>query len=577
MKSFSQNRRRHFPETVCLVLWLLLLACSGCGDGGAPVRGSVSPASVEPWNEEPVVRTVPGQVMGFEDRADTWVWKAIPYARPPTGPLRWKAPRDPVPWEEIRRRTNFSEPCPQYLALGDSILGNEDCLYLNVWRPRSAERKLPVYFWIHGGGNSIGSAVVGEDYNGANLASLSGVVVVTVNYRLGPLGWFTHPAIRSGAAGDARDASGNYGTLDLIKALEWVRDNIEAFGGDPGNVTITGESAGAANVLTLLISPPAEGLFHRALAQSGGARSNPLAAGDAASRTVILTRLLKDGIAANPGEAEAILDAMSLAEVEAYLRSQRPRELLKCYQPNFGGMISFPYNFEDGTVIPAGGFKVLETGAYPGKVPVILGTNKEEKKLFIFADSAFTGRDDLYQVVASYASDVWKATGVDQVARKLRSHPDQPGVYAYQFLWGAYRETGGSVIPDPWGFKLGCCHTLEIPFFFGNDTINVLMQLLVFSEENRAGREALSRAMMAYMAAFARTGDPNGARARLPAWLPWSNDPGAPRCIQFDVGEDQEPLLRMSAEEFTEEGVKARMAAEVPEPLYSEAVAHLGW
>lgn len=533
---------------------------------------------VAPWtgNETPEIRF--GALKGFEDKADTWVWKAIPFAKPPVGPLRWKAPRNPDPWEGTREETKFSRLCTQYFTVGTSMIGDEDCLYLNVWRPQTTERDLPVYFWIHGGGNSIGSASVGYDYNGANLANRSNVVVVTTNYRLGPMGWFTHPALRTGNAGDEEDDSGNYGTLDIIKALEWVKDNIKAFGGNPDNVTITGESAGARDVQSLLISHRAKGLFHRAMSQSGGPGSSSQAQGDARVREVILTLLVKDGTVADPDAAEAYLDGLSLEEVAAYLKSKTSREIQACFPTRFGGMISsFPNLFRDGTVLPAAGFDTFETGAYPNKVPVILGSNKEERKLFLFADPSFIGKDKLYQIVASYSSDLWKATGVDQVARNLRSHPDQPAVYAYQFLWGSGGDTGESVIPEPWGFKLGSCHTLEIPFFFGNNYINVAMQLLVFTEENRPGREALTEAMMAYLARFARTGDPNEPGSGLPEWKPWSNEQEGPKSILFDVDDNHALDIRMSTEELTEEGVYESMALEVPEPLYSEAIEYLGW
>ena len=532
---------------------------------------------VAPWTGNETTEIRFGTLKGFAGKADTWVWKKVPFARPPLGPLRWKAPRDPDAWEGTRAETRFSKVCTQYFPVGTSMVGEEDCLYLNVWRPQTTETDLPVYFWIHGGGNSIGSAWVVEDYNGANLANRSNVVVVTTNYRLGPMGWFTHPALRSDRAGEQEDDSGNYGTLDIIKALEWVKDNIKAFGGNPENVTITGESAGGRNVQSLLISPPAEGMFHKAMSQSGGPGSSSHERGDARAREVILTLLVKDGTAADPEAAETYLNGMSEEEVAAYLRSKTARDVLGCYSPNFGGMISFPNLFQDGTVIPASGFDTFETGEYPNKVPVILGSNKEERKLFLFASTYFSGKDELYQVVASYSSDVWKATGVDQVARNLRSHPDQPSVYAYQFLWGAGGDTGESVIPDPWGFKLGACHTLEIPFFFGNDSINVVMQLLVFTEENRPGREALSGAMMAYLARFVRTGDPNEPGSGLPIWNPWSNEAGADKSILFDVDHSQAPDIRMSSVELTEQGVKESMALEVPEPLYSEAKEYLGW
>ena len=557
-------------------LLFLGLAAIGCSDDNEDQAASQS--GIEPWSGDSVAGTLLGAVRGFEDRSDTWLWKAIPFAKPPVGPLRWKAPQDPDPWTGTREVSEFCSPCTQYFTFGDFVVGSEDCLYLNIWRPRSAEQNLPVYFWIHGGGNSVGAAAVGEDYSGANLAARSNLVVVTVNYRLGPLGWFTHPALRKGEPGTERDDSGNYGTLDLIQALSWVRENIEAFGGDPARVLIAGESAGAMNVLSLLVSPVATDLFQRAMAESGGPFSSQVEEGEASARDAILNLLVRDGTAADLTEAEVLLGGMTPPEIEAYLRSKPGEELLQGYEPSFGGMInSLPAVFEDGVVIPAGGFSSLQAGTYPNKVPVILGSNQEELKLFLFADPSFSGRDDLYQIVTSYGSDFWKASGVDGVARALRSHADQPDVYAYHFLWGAGGEIGESMIPDPWGFILGSFHTLEIPFFFGNDTVDVLLQLLVFTEGNRPGREALSSAMMAYAAQFVATGDPNEAGSGLPRWEPWSNDADAPKCIRFDVDADQALDIQMSRIEFTESGVKERMAADEDEPLYSEALSYLGW
>ncbi|MEW6442275.1 MAG: carboxylesterase family protein [bacterium] len=556
------------------VLVLVPLA-AGCGDSGESQPAPSS--SVSSWNGDPTVRTLYGSAGGLQDAAETWVWRAIPYARPPVGPLRWRAPLEPDSWQGVRESTKYCSLCTQYFPVGDLVVGSEDCLYLNVWRPRSAEKGLPVYFWIHGGGNTIGGGAIGEDYSGANLASRSNLVVVTVNYRLGPLGWLTHPALRSGVPGSEQDDSGNYGTLDLIQALKWVRRNIEAFGGDPDRVLIAGESAGGVNVLSLLISPPARGLFQRAMAESGGPLTSSIEQGEQGAVSLLLELLVQDGAAADPDEAQAVLDGMSHQEIADYLRSKSGEELLAGFVPSFGGMIEVPNVFEDGTVIPAGAYAALDSGEYPNKVPIILGSNKEELKLFLFLDPAFEGRDDLYQVVTAYGSDEWKAQGVDEVARRLAARADQPSAYAYQFLWGAGGESGQSMIPEPWGFKLGSCHTLEIPFFFGNETVNMIMQLLVFNEQNRPGREILSAAMMQYAASFARSGDPNEPGAALPVWEPWSNDPGGPKSILFDVDRDQALNVRMSTEETTREGIRAKLAAEVPEPLYSEAIEYLGW
>jgi para-nitrobenzyl esterase len=404
------------------------------------------------------------------------------------------------------------------------------------------------------------------------------MVFVSVNYRVGPFGWFTHPALRAGTPGSEKDDSGNFGTLDLIQALTWVQNNIKAFGGDPDTVMIAGESAGGFNVLSLLISPLAEGLFHRAMSESGGPMASTVEEGEESARNAILRLLVNDGTAAGMAQAEAHLDGMSESEIETYLRSKTAHQVLRAYDSWVFGMIDMPYLFEDGTVLPDTGYATLETGSYPNKVPIILGSNKDELKLFLFADPYFSGEDDLYQIVTSYGSDNFKAVGVDQVARKLRSHADQPGVYTYQFLWGSVRDNGESELPGPWGSRLGSFHALEIPFFFGNDDLFVVLHSLLFTRENRQGREALTSAMMQYAAQFVRTGDPNTPGSGLPEWRPWSNEPDGLRCILFDVDEDQALDVRMSTDELTETGLAEKMAAEVHEPLYSQAVEYLsGW
>jgi para-nitrobenzyl esterase len=413
-----------------------------------------------------------------------------------------------------------------------------------------------------------------EGYNGANIAGKFNMVVVTVNYRLGPLGWFTYAPLRSGELNHELDDSGNYGTLDLIKALQWVQANIQAFGGNASNVTIAGDSAGAINVFSLLISPLAQNLFQKAIAQSGLPIARSMADGEASAHAAILKLLVNDRTATDAEAAQKYLDTLSDSQVEAYLRAKSAAELLKAYDSGYFGMITFPYIFEDGTVIPKTGYDTFKTGTYPNKVPLIIGTTKEEAKLFLFLDPTFTGKDELYQTVASYSSDLWKAIGADSVARELSSHPDQPNVYVYQFLWGSGGDTGTSVIPAPWGFRLGACHSLDIPFFFGSDIWNGPLSLLVFTKENRPGREALSSAMMAYVAQFARTGDPNKPGAGLTEWSPWSNAVDGPKCILFNVQGDL-PDIAMSKVDLTESGVKARLASEVPEPLYSETLQYL--
>lgn len=221
--------------------------------------------------EDPV-KTESGLVSGLAagPSGEVRVYRGIPFAAPPVGPLRWKPPQPANSWDGVRECTRFGPWCPQprpFVAFESGQIQSEDCLYLNVWTAaRSAGDRLPVMFWIHGGGFTTGSGAMAS-YDGTALAR-QGVVVVTINYRLGPFGYLAHPLL---SRESPQGVSGNYGHLDQIAALHWVRKNIAAFGGDPGCVTIFGESAGAMSVCRLMVSPLARGLFHRAIAQSGGA------------------------------------------------------------------------------------------------------------------------------------------------------------------------------------------------------------------------------------------------------------------------------------------------------------------
>jgi para-nitrobenzyl esterase len=559
--------RHHQRVLVFLSAACLLAAC--VSPPPAPLR---LPGT---WTGSPVVRTRCGEVKGYPDAEDSWRWAAIPFARPPVGELRWRAPRDPEPWRGVRDVRVFNGGCTQFSpVLPGTVVGSEDCLYLNVWRPRDGTTGLPVYVWIHGGGNSMGSATMVPDYYGTGIAGRSHMVFVSLNYRLGPFGWFTHPALREGAS--PLDDSGNYGTLDIIQGLRWVRDNIAAFGGDPGNVLIAGESAGGFNVLSLLISPPSKGLFHRALSESGAAITRGIDEADARSQAALEDLLEKDGLAADRGQASRKAASMSPAEVRAYLRGKSDRQVLGCYEAIIMGMIDNPAVLRDGAVIARDGFDALVSGDYPNKVPLIIGSNADELKLFLYAGRAIPWESDLYQVVARYGSQRWKATGVDEVARRLTRHPDQPPVYAYQFSWGAMREDGSSVLPDAWGRRLGAFHSLEIPFFLGTETLEGVLQLFLFTRQNEAGRKALSRDMMGCVARFVRTGDPNKSASGGddPRWMPWTNAPGAPKCIIFDA-RGSAPAIAMSDVELTDAGVMNSLRDTLPEPLRGQTLKAL--
>lgn len=482
------------------------------------------------WNNSSLVTTKYGQLKGFTDKGSTWCWKGVPYAAPPVDSLRWKAPVDPLPWTGVRTARKFGSSASQFLpVLG--YIGSEDCLYLNIWRPKGDEIDLPVYLFIHGGGNSLGTAS-SPDYSGHVMAGRSGIIFISVNYRLGVMGWFRHPAVTS--SGSPEDQSGNFATLDLLQALKWVRDNIQSFGGDPHNVTIAGESAGAINVLSLLISPAAKGLFHRAVSESGLALARTTREAEAASSNLLMNLSKSDGRAAGIEEARKLISEMSDQDIEKYLRSKTAFELMKNIPHMVAGMADWPAIYTDGSVLPAEGYNVLANGTWANKVPLLIGINKDEAALFRYMAKNPEPGTRRYELLSRYQTLIWRVGGLDSIAMGITLHDGAPPVYAYRFDWGSADENGNSVLPGKMGKDLGSHHYAEIPFFLGTGKSQLaIITGRPFTNENRQGREKLTNLCMDYVANFARTGNPNSPG--LPVWDGWNPDPGAGKFIILDA------------------------------------------
>ncbi len=497
---------------------------------------SDTPFKLGSWNDDALVQTKYGLVSGFSDKG-SWCWKGIPYADPPIGSLRWKAPLDPSPWIGTRKTKKFGSSAAQVMPFIGPI-GSEDCLYLNIWRPKTPENNLPVYLYIHGGGNSIGSsAEVG--YYGNAVIEKSNLLYISVNYRLGPMGWFRHPAVTSN--GSPEDKSGNFGTLDLIKALEWVQDNIEAFGGDPKNVTIAGESGGAFNVLSLLISPLAKGLFHHAIAESGLSLISSSSIAESQSTDLLINLLIKDHKAKNQLDARKIIDKMSGKELNEFLRSKSAFKISKCIPKMDFGMAEWRTIFTDGIVIPKEGYEIFSSGDWANKVPIIIGCTKDELKLFgnFRKDPPKNTRE--YDLVWGYRSLLWRVSGLDSLVCKMFSKTNIP-IYTYRFDWGSPDKDGMSVLPKEMGRNLGAHHAAEIPFFLGMGNSSIFMLIgKTHTKRNRLGREKLTDLCMKYLANFARTGNPN--EKGLPYWYPWDNTKGKDKVLVLDADIDD---LRIS-------------------------------
>lgn len=511
-----------------------------------------------------------GTIRGRVWDSNTLAWLGIPYGEPPVGERRWKAPQDPAPWSHVLEATHFGSECIQISGLllnleketFGTITGSEDCLFLNVWRPQTDEEKLPVFLWVHGGMNVVGEGATSL-YHGAQMAHRSNMVVVTINFRLGMLGWFAHEALKTG---DPLDDSGNYGLLDIIHALRWVQTNIEAFGGDPNNVTLAGESGGGANVISLLASPLAEGLFHRAISMSPASSLSSSSMAEAYDRaeTGLVKLLQNSGDAKSPFEARKLIRQWDSSDIERFLRERTPGEIanISTKMSDWGlneiGLTTDALGgsrYEDGAVVPHDFKGVFQRGEH-NRVPLVIGSNTEEAKILEAAFGLLSKMDEqqLCDTIIEYDPDtsnlplsdlvswynrpafhligtqggdlMFQTNGVDPVARNVSEY--QSDVFAYRFTWNHQ--------PAPFDFFIGASHMMELPFLFGNFKRDA-QSLFRFSwsRENSAERAALSDDIMCYFASFSRTGNPNGEECGLPVWESWSNDNHAKKRMILDV------------------------------------------
>ncbi len=462
-----------------------------------------------------LVTLADGQVQGHPN-GGTREFLGIPYAAPPTGALRWRPPAPAVPWGGVLEAAAYPPACPQLPSLTGTASENEDCLYLNVWTPEPAPAEpRPVMVWIHGGSNMVGSTgdfvpfPPYEDvrlYDAHNLAALRDVVVVTINYRVGVFGFFGHAALASEDTG--HPFAGNQGLLDQRAALLWVRDNIAAFGGDPGNVTIFGESAGSWDVCAHVASPMSNGLFHRAISQSGGCTTGIATAAEAATRA--------SGVSAAVG-CDGAPDEL------ACLRSAPVSALLDAMGANVELDFSRGLMAIDGGFLPAHPRALFDAGTF-AQVPYLLGANADEGTLFFIGATEITTpaeytaalQAQFGAALATQVETVYPLTSFAtpqaalirvvgdaalvcptyDVARRVAAAGRR--TYVYQFR---------RVLPLPFVslLKLGAFHGADIPFVFGSVPVPT----------NGDGR--LSTRMQEYWTRFADKGR-NPRATKSTAW-----------------------------------------------------------
>lgn len=474
--------------------------------------------------------TSEGPVLGQIDKK-AWVFKNIPYADPPVGQLRWKAPTPPTERSTLWNGQNRNPSCPQiaqffsHVSLSQigQVVGSEDCLYLNIWKPKNTDfqKDLPVIVWLHGGSNRYGTA---SDplYDGANLADKTNSVVVTINYRLGALGAFYHPALESK---DALSSSGNFVTLDIIQALKWIKKNISHFNGDKKNITLAGESAGGINVWGLLQSPLSKNLFHKAYIASGIPNAYPPSVAQANSDIIIDQIILNKNLAANLAAARAYQKQLSQSELKNLLLSTTTEEIIKA------SSLSLPIShISDGVVIPIKGLSLIPTGHFQ-QMPMMIGTMKNETAYFLinfylglsnpeFSALFLDPNADLSplnefvtspRLLAFQAQTNTISQGFEKTLEQLLSMVSvYTSVFKFQMNWGPKSE--------PWKSALGPTHGMDLPIFFGHSQLpkNHYLAMLNPTLDDPATQK-LTEDFLSHLKSFIYSGKP---KKSWPSWTP---------------------------------------------------------
>ena len=498
MNMNSRLRRRRGAGCCAAAIALCVVAATPTAAGARP-----TPAGHDRTSASPVVAISDGALRG-RTTGTTDEFRGIPYAAAPVGPLRWRAPQPAARWRGVRDATRFAPHCAQPQSPFGVESSSEDCLYLNVAAPHGRRHRgdRPVLVWIHGGGYRLGES---QDYDPTKLAA-DGTVVVTINYRLGALGFLAHPAF----ADRPGDSSGNYGLMDQQAALRWVKRNIGKFGGDPRNVTIAGESAGGLAVLSHLASRGARGLFHRAIVQSGdfALTQTPLPVAEAEG----------ESFAVKVGCADQSADCLRDVPVSAILANQRDNPT--GYTP---GIV-------DGKVLEQSIGTVLASGKF-NRVPIINGTNRDEWRLFVALEELISGTP---VTAANYQARITSTLGVpaDVAAVIANEYPlsafASPSValgavgtdaifacsalqanqwtskYVPTYVYEFNDDTAPQPYLPPVSFPYGAAHQAELQYLFG--LRNVLFPTTLSEQQ-----EKLAAGMRGYWASFAKRGVPSAA------------------------------------------------------------------
>ena len=540
--------------------------------------------------EKPALRaTTYGLIEGVNDASvsGTYYWKGVPFAKPPVGDLRWKAPVEPDAWATPKQAKSFGNACVQYgrlygpganntfdATIGTTLnqaVGSEDCLTLNIWRPATKDANLPVIYFIYGGSN-VSGFTADPVYDGAALAKSANAVVVTANYRVGLFGFLHLPQLKTGT--DAQGDSGNFATLDQILTLKFINKNIASFGGNPNNVSAMGESAGAMNVYALMTSPLVVSaqpqLFHKAIPMSGGLATaaelppgsipllQPASFSLAQGNKLLYSLLITDGLATDDTTAAAYVATKSNAEMAAYLRSNAPTAVFTELLTKLAAAgLTTSSHVPDGNVVANTPISAINAGNYL-KVPVLASNTRDEGKLFAAflpllggppgyivsdavrfemmrtfnadAGTTLTSADIINPAYLPVSTPVTGFTARSALLNSFFFVPNNAVILnalkAQQpTVW--YSQFNWDKQVAPWNEVFGAAHAFDLPFAFGNFGPS-LFSSTIGGTANRGGRLALSGAMMSSIGAFAKNGDPNNAALGV-TWPVW------PQKLIFDA------------------------------------------
>ncbi len=531
------------------VVFLAAVMAAGCAGAGkkdtAPatskaeetVSALVESAKQETESDGTIVSTTYGPVKGVKE-GEILTWYGIPYGKEPSGELRFKAPVKPESWKEPLECISPSKPALQ--LTGTEVTGSEDSLRLTVYAKEGSE-KLPVMVFIHGGNNQTGNA---GEIPGVELVKNANCVFVSVDYRLGLLGFNCLPALTKDGG------TGNFGMLDIASALDWVKENIKEFGGDPENVTISGFSAGGRDVMAMLISPVFEGKFQKAIAFSGGMTTAEETLSGKKIAKALAPLVVEDKKASEEGEAAKWLMTDG-ADVKEYLYSISPERLVPLMGNAMIRMSVFPHLYEDGTVIPKEGF---DTEVY-NSVPLMMLTGSSEFSLFCLNDPYFKSDDmkgyseeelkSAKAFASKYGSDMYRIFNAQASAETMYDHY-KSDIYLCQVDYGS----DASAVKDLGEY--GAFHGIFVPMLSSKNNYTEVFK----GAFEKPGYVAMTKEYNRYLADFLASGDPNGDG--LTSWSKWSKDRKV--SMVFDGDESKEIIAQKDVSTTYEDIIKAMKA-----------------